>query len=866
MVRISVAAALIVALGGSALLQAATISVAPGLASAVTRAVGRAKPGDVIELQGGIYQGTIEVVRSGQPDRPIVISPAPGASVTIDGGYDPAASPWFSGEDWGATSGTGRDNQGIRVADSNWIAIRGLRFVRCWTDVIVIERSSYISIQDCEIDHCGQYAVTTRDTSTHHVLVEGCTWIQDERIWTEWAWEELHHRSLWHYNGGLYGGTAASGAVIRRNRVSYVMNGFKWWPKVSQGKAQSNIEVYDNVFEYCRDNIIEPEGYALNFHVYHNELNSCFRGIVSVDGVSGGNIRLYGNTSYSSWDGCVDESWWTMFKFYSEAPGERFLDLPLYSYHNSWYSGQLFADPNRDEDHIRHLNNAIHLFRGSIGWPVLCGTDKLFDYDCSSQLWPAAALEQGFEAHGIVAAPMFADRFAGDFRLLPGSPCVDAGTVIKEFTQWYLGDAPDIGAYEGSQRVYGRPFRYEAPPGGAGDYVERPRIVRCFAYRDQIAVFFSTDLSRGPTIPQEVQIALGGEPVHISSVDYPSLRRVMTLTVAGALPGGDSLDLVFTRMPEGENGLAATMWAADLHLARIPDDAVLVDEVRMAFTSSAPAQVSQETTTYVTALRVADCRATEGRGDTTQDTSTRRIAVLFDESHNERNTVSGDRARALDSARPDTRLFGALAEGLEKAEIFLARGTAELSDASLAGCDVVLFSAPEVPCSGDERLALMRFVCAGGGLIVLTDGALEKWASGMFFDWLGFLVLNVVVCDAETTSTKKWNFWVEDFNSEHPLFNGVDRIWANSSGVLVLGDEWDALAWSPGSSWLDDGDNAREPEERLGPFVYAAARDWGSGRVLVLADNAFVDAHLGQSPGNLRLLANAIAWLAGVGD
>jgi hypothetical protein len=44
--------------------------------------------------------------------------------------------------------------------------------------------------------------------------------------------------------------------------------------------------------------------------------------------------------------------------------------------------------------------------------------------------------------------PMLVDPAGRDFRPVAGSPLIDAGKVLPPITDGYLGDAPDIGAYE----------------------------------------------------------------------------------------------------------------------------------------------------------------------------------------------------------------------------------------------------------------------------------------------------------------------------------------------------------------------------------------------------------------------------------
>ncbi|NKB67724.1 MAG: T9SS type A sorting domain-containing protein [Candidatus Latescibacteria bacterium] len=542
----------------------------------ISQGIAQAVGGDRVLLLPGVYRQNTEIRRSGLPEKPIVITSSstdPAQFAVIDGGAEP---------------GLQRGGEGFRLIDASWITIRNLDFVNCWTDVIALTRSTYISVQGCRFRDCGQHAVATGSLGTHHILVENCTWSQDERIWTTWDWAELHHGELAHYNGGLYGGRAGSGsAIIRGNTVRYAFNGLRWWLKEGEkGKAQSNIEIYDNLFEYCLDNFVEPEVFTANLHIYHNIFDSCPNGVFSIDRVEGGPIFIYGNVGRWSRDNGSKARPWTIYKF-AQYGNPGWLDEPLFIYHNSWdYMNALGAsggDYKKAEDHIRHFNNA-YLFQGGkdfgfVGWQ---GRDSQFDYDISSAPWPADLTQRGFEEHGLVGDPGFADPSARDYRLQASSPAIDGGVVLEDFTQWYLGAQPDMGAYEGDQRIYGPPFQFQ-PEGTGGIVSERPRIVRCFARGSQLALFFSTALNPEGIVPANIRLRVEDRTIAVAAVHFPGPPRAMLISLSRPVTDGATIDLELTPLPMGLNGEQATMWGADLRVVGIPLNADLVGEMAQVF-------------------------------------------------------------------------------------------------------------------------------------------------------------------------------------------------------------------------------------------------------------------------------------------
>lgn len=550
-------------------LSAVHIPVQAGPSSEITRAVRSAAAGDHIVLGAGRFTGIVEITGSGRPDDPLVISGTvqDGERRTVIDGL--------------GVPGKDKDAGAFKFAGAAWIVLRDVVIQNAWLHPVEIEDSSYISIIGCDI-RGGKTAVNTLGAKTHHILVENNLWSQDERIYTELDWNELHHGALAHFNGGIYGGDGAGGAIIRHNRIRDVFNGLRYYMSSDAGKTrqrQSNIEVYDNTFVRCRDNAIEPEIFAWNLHVYHNRMDSCTLGAFSIDAVTGGNIFLYGNTGIWKRDGAGESNAWTLYKF-ALYQKKAELDSPLLIAHNSFHTGFIFVKHSRGfsaNDHVSHYNNAYqhqeerhHL--GLISWP---GKHCAFDYDLSSRPFHPDVRSAGFEKNGIDdILPGFLDPENGDFRLLGNSPAIDRGRVIDGFTLWYTGSAPDIGAYENGGRVYGAPFRNTSPPGG-DLYNEKSRIVRIFRYADRLLLFFSAGLNPEKFDGRCISLAIDGNAIPVKRVTLPD-PYIISIESASPLPSQTHMARIgMTPFPVGMNGETCTHWGEDMRIVTIPRTATL---------------------------------------------------------------------------------------------------------------------------------------------------------------------------------------------------------------------------------------------------------------------------------------------------
>ena len=149
-------------------------------------------------------------------------------------------------------------------------------------------------------------------------MIENCQWEQDLRVWTHedgYTWEELHHGKYRHFNGSIFQGEKISGVfVLRNNQIKNTFNAFRLSP-VGDGEmdllASSNGDIYNNLIINTSDNVLEPEVYCHNLYFYHNRLING-HAFISVTGVGGGPIYLFGNTGLSEpdcEDGLVERSY-----------------------------------------------------------------------------------------------------------------------------------------------------------------------------------------------------------------------------------------------------------------------------------------------------------------------------------------------------------------------------------------------------------------------------------------------------------------------------------------------------------------------------------------------------------------------------
>lgn len=440
-----------------------------------------AQPGDTILIHGRGYPGAAPVRLQGvraTADRPLVIRAAD--EDWISGGAVPDP-------DWGdvppAVDAPRKPDVGdfafLAILDCEHVVIDGLKLRDFWPTILFIKNSRRVTIRNCVFRH-GTYAIFAKGGKTSHLLVESNEWQQDDSpdhaLWTRIDWARAHggenSDGLYRYfNGGFLSTKAIRGhVVVRGNRIMDAYNGVRMKgeetarDKPPPRDVNSDVHIYDNDFVRIRDNPIEPEASAWNWHVRHNRLLDCHSWF-SVDGVRGGFWYIYGNTGrFESRQGQPGQPAHTMGRVlklsYAANPTEDgnpdVPDAPWYVFNNSWHlrcpivGGA--ADELRDFGEGPDFTANLHFFNNAFTWcsPARDGAwvcqpiEPLhnfdlahspgcsFDHDISDRcdFFAQLAEKKHAEPRGLpTTRPIFVNAPAGNFALAPDSEARGSGVL-----------------------------------------------------------------------------------------------------------------------------------------------------------------------------------------------------------------------------------------------------------------------------------------------------------------------------------------------------------------------------------------------------------------------------------------------------
>jgi hypothetical protein len=235
--------------------------------------------------------------------------------------------------------------------------------------------------------------------------------------------------------------------------------------------------------------------------------------------------------------------------------------------------------------------------------------------------------------------------------------------------------------------------------------------------------------------------------------------------------------------------------------------------------------------------------------------------ILFDEAHNEYNTISQERANLLNPEHPGWVYFGILKSQIETDFIIERFETGALTSSVLQDYHVLILSAPQTPFSNSEINDIVAFVSNGGGLCFLGDAGLNIDINpllqnfGIQFD--SFSILEPVGQNQGDGNCKIKNF------SDHPSIGSVDRFDMNWGGSFTVTSPAEAVGFTESNTFQDKNWNQiKDGNDPEGSFSVMCATEYNKGRVFCVSDNSFHDDYIQwEQSQNDELFLNVLQWL-----
>ncbi|MFC2076478.1 right-handed parallel beta-helix repeat-containing protein [candidate division KSB1 bacterium] len=402
---------------------------------------GTAKPGDIIELTYGFYR-EFEADKDGLPGKPIVIRSKEGGAV-----FD-----------------------GISLEGRKYVQLDGLNV---WGQVDLLG-GEHLTVRRCTVS--ARYAIV----ATRKPGAKNC-YIADNVVTYKIPWESRRMGHLNKYDGAANVGEGIEitgpGNVICYNYVSGFRDNISTMEDGSTAE-QVCIDIYNNDVFIGGDDGIEADFCMHNCRIMRNRLTNCFHGISSQPGL-GGPTYIIRNVMYNLT--------YAPFKLSRHSVG----DVVLHNTAIKVGDGLVVQESTRPWSYALFRNNlgiggigggVYGIYDGGIGralyFPGCVAETCDFDYDAvGTYLTPFegqigdvtfSSIEElrskTSEKHAVQVDmtvfnnvpfpnPPVPAKMPPDLRPLPGSAVVDVGQRLANVNDGYLGDAPDIGAYEAGQEM-----------------------------------------------------------------------------------------------------------------------------------------------------------------------------------------------------------------------------------------------------------------------------------------------------------------------------------------------------------------------------------------------------------------------------
>ncbi len=233
-------------------------------------------------------------------------------------------------------------------------------------------------------------------------------------------------------------------------------------------------------------------------------------------------------------------------------------------------------------------------------------------------------------------------------------------------------------------------------------------------------------------------------------------------------------------------------------------------------------------------------------------------SILFDETHDEKNTISEERARQIDPEHPEWHYFGEFKDRVAAQYRLYRHSTGDLTAQHIRNFDIIMLAAPNKGLTGAEINDLIEFVREGGGLLVLLDEGINVDINHLLRHF--GIEFDPAVLASPDHDWDAQSFAVSNFAS-HSVTKDLFKWHTNWGGSLRVQEPAMKLSWTDSDVWQDlDYDGIRDPDEKTGVFTLVAASTLGKGRIVVISDNAFHNGIFKDY--NAPLILSALNWLA----
>jgi hypothetical protein len=211
-----------------------------------------------------------------------------------------------------------------------------------------------------------------------------------------------------------------------------------------------------------------------------------------------------------------------------------------------------------------------------------------------------------------------------------------------------------------------------------------------------------------------------------------------------------------------------------------------------------------------------------------------QLTVFFDRLHTDKDYFSSFRYDIFDSHFESSGYNVTMSQ------------TLPLSWTNINRKNAAIFWVPSLGFSSNETSLILEYLNEGGNLILLLDAGLPD-SINQLTKTFGVQVFPGAVI-AKNYLWDEGSFSVGNF-TEHPITDGVSYTEANWIAPVKTIGVATPLAYTSSNTWTSDDLGI------TGPFAYLAISTYGPGKVLVIADNLFMEAQE-----HLKMLDNAFSW------